>query len=783
MSNLIGRQIGPYEIKDLIGQGGMAAVYRAYQTSLNRPVAIKVLAGWMAQDTEFVQRFRQEALAAGALRHPNILPIHDTGTFEGQPYIVMDYVPTGTLADLLRKGPLPPDLAANLAAQIADALDHVHRRGIVHRDLKPTNILMDEDGRPLLADFGIAQAIDSGPRLTQTGSSVGTPEYMSPEQAQGARVDGRSDIYSLGIMLYQMLTGRVPFSATTPMATLYQVVHQPPPPPRQVNPNIPQYLENAILRAVAKQPTERFQSADQMAAMLRHRHVVKTPTKSPHSPWPFVAGVSGATVLIIALLVLLNAFSGRPPTPLATVAPTPNTAALAAVVASPVLPTSTSSPVPSTSTPAITVVERVVTATPQPTATPVPPTQTPVVVVVTATPVPATSTPKQAMLIPNSNANVRAGPGTGYEMLGTVSAGRQLPVTGKTPAGDWWQFAYEGRVAWIAASLVTAEPDAAGAPIIADIPTPPAVAAAPIGTTAPAQPGVVLDFENFGVWKRGDEPYGTFAQSSENKHGGSYAGKLAYDVPAITKNYVVFRRQPPLALPGQPAALTLWVYGDGSQAFLNAWIQDSQGEVRQFTFGQIKHKDVWQPMTLRLDTRAGWPQGPISGPDNGRLDYPISFDGLLLDAVPDGSASKGVIYVDDLMTGEVPGAPQATPSGSAPGPVVNQPQGPLAGHIVFTTDNGGSSEVAVLDVATRATWRLFSNARQPDIRGDGRVVMNGIGGGKNNLITVNLDGSREIITGPIPRIAIRTGHRVASAPCFIRPCRGMAKSASISNGT
>jgi len=708
MSELGGRQIGPYEVREQIGQGGMATVYKAYQTSLNRYVAIKILPIWMAQDSQFVQRFRQEALAAGGLRHPNILAILDTGTYEGQHYIVMDYVSGGTLADQFRHGAVSEDQAADLIAQVADALDYAHRRGIVHRDIKPSNILMDEDGRPLLADFGIAQAMGSGPRLTQTNTSVGTPEYMSPEQGQGERVDGRSDIYSLGIVLYQMLTGRVPFQSTTPVATLYQVVHEPPPPPRLLNPAIPAYLESIILRCLAKQPAQRFATAKEMADALRQRRMVAPiaaaggetqliavapavgsavhrqagPTAPPPSAAPSQqprkrsAGlgvlVGAISVLIVALLglgvYLVIGNGGRNaamPTALTLASPTP-------------LPTQT---------PAVTVVEKVVIATNTATLTPLPPTQTPAVVVIT-------------VLAPTS-----------------------------TPAPT---------------------------PTIAPSDTPrPAATVAPQATAAPAKPGVVLDFESFGTWKRGDEPYGTFVQSSERKHDGASSGKLAYDVPAADKHYVVFERVPALPISGQPAALTLWVYGDGSNHYLNGWIQDSAGEVRQFTFGQIRHADSWQPMVATFDPKAPWPQGHISGPDNSALDYPISFRGLVLDVVPKTGATKytGTIFVDDLTTGATTAAAPA-PAGSTPAgqatAAAPAPTGPLTGRIVYAAANGGTTDVMILDVASKGTRGLFPNARQPDIRKDGRVVMDGIGGGKNNIFTINADGSRETMNGKHP---------------------------------
>ena len=219
----------------------------------------------------------------------------------------------------------------------------------------------------------------------------------------------------------------------------------------------------------------------------------------------------------------------------------------------------------------------------------------------------------------------------------------------------------------------TPEPTAVPAPTstVTPKPTPtiaPTSTKAPLPTRAPpaatVQPGMIFDFEDLGTWRRGDEPYGSFTQSSEQKHSGSYAGKLSYDFPAVQNNYVVFRRLAPLGIPEQPDALTLWVFGDGSGHFLNAWIRDAQGEVRQFTFGQVSHKDSWQPMMLRLDTTAPWPQGHISGPDNGRLDFPLSLEALVLDGVPDGAASKGVLYLDDLMSGQRSGA---TPAASAPG--------------------------------------------------------------------------------------------------------------------
>ncbi len=285
MDSLIGKEIGQYVITQWLGEGGMAVVYKAHQPSLNRDVAIKILTGPLARDEEFVLRFRREAVAAGALGHPNILTIYDAGTtHDGLHYIVMEYVPGGTLKEFMERGPLPVDRARHIVAQIADALQAAHQHGIVHRDLKPSNILFTRDGRPLLMDFGVALTA-AGTRLTRTGMAVGTPEYMSPEQAQGLAVDGRSDIYSLGIMIYEMLTGEVPFVSDTPLATLYQHVHNAISKSALLDSGVPDWLSTVVQQTLSKRPEDRYQTAREMAeALRRERAPVSAPLPGPAMP-------------------------------------------------------------------------------------------------------------------------------------------------------------------------------------------------------------------------------------------------------------------------------------------------------------------------------------------------------------------------------------------------------------------------------------------------------------------------------------------------------------------
>ncbi|EFO80380.1 protein kinase [Oscillochloris trichoides DG-6] len=270
MRNLRGERLGRYEIQDELGRGGMARVYRAEDTLLRRPVAIKVLAAQLSMDSEFVRRFEREARTAAALRHPNIITIYDVGEAEGFYYIAMELINGRSLHSILtEQSALGLGYAISLLDPIAQALDFAHAQGAVHRDVKPHNIMLDRQGRVVLADFGIAQTPDAdSERLTRTGVFMGTPEYISPEQAEARRVDGQSDLYSLGVVAYEIITGRVPFSGATPQLIVSHA-QLPPPPPTSVVAHLPSELDLVLARALAKRPQGRYPNGTAMVAALR----------------------------------------------------------------------------------------------------------------------------------------------------------------------------------------------------------------------------------------------------------------------------------------------------------------------------------------------------------------------------------------------------------------------------------------------------------------------------------------------------------------------------------
>jgi serine/threonine protein kinase len=616
--NLIGTTLGQYQIIELAGKGGMATVYKAFQPSLNRYVALKVLPEFLAQDKQFVARFRQEALAAAALRHPNILVIHDVGQVGNLHYIAMEYLEGQTLSDVIQQtGGLSPQRTVKIFDQLASALDFAHRRGLVHRDIKPANIFIGADDHVTLVDFGIVKAL-SGMGLTSTKAMIGTPEYMSPEQIEGKSIDQRSDLYSLGVVLYQMLTGYVPFGGEATSAILFAHLNKSPTPPSKLTAFVTPQVEAVVMRALAKNPQERFANVKEMAQALSQAVAAPAapvyatapvqaytpappptyipqpaiayapapvaPSRSGSVLWPILFGLGALVLIAVAVVVLL---------------------------ASGILKTGgglrSTLNVTATST-AVEQVAAVPTATSRPTDT--------------STPQRASATPLRSPTAPPTSA----------------------PTMTSTP---------------VPASPTTARTATSG-------PT------RPVATT---RPGMLFDFETMGSWRRGDQANGTLAQSSQQAHSGQSSARLDYNFPSSGNDFVVFINE--VSLSGQPNAIGAWVYGDGSGHFLNAWIKDNGGEVWQVPMGRVGSAG-WKQMAGSIATGQKWPWTHISGPDNGQVDYPIKFYALVLDDSTDAYSGKGTIYIDDISVWRgdntpTPAAGASSATGATQTPAVQTP--------------------------------------------------------------------------------------------------------------
>lgn len=270
MNDLTGQKLGKYVLDEKLGEGGMAAVYRSTHPQLNRPVAIKVLPQHQRADSSFTQRFEREAQAMAALNHPTLIRIYDIDQQDNMFYMVMDLVQGGSLDDRLRSGtPMGLYWACDVVARVAEALDIAHRKGIIHRDIKPSNILLTTEEDPVVADFGIAKMVQQdNADLTNAGTIMGTPLYMAPEQIKGEQVDGRADLYALGVVLYQLLTGHTPFTGDT-LTVITKQLHEPPPPLRTSTPDLPAPLEAVVLRALSKDPNQRFRTGAEFGAAIR----------------------------------------------------------------------------------------------------------------------------------------------------------------------------------------------------------------------------------------------------------------------------------------------------------------------------------------------------------------------------------------------------------------------------------------------------------------------------------------------------------------------------------
>jgi serine/threonine-protein kinase len=286
MPFVVGQNVGPYRVMEQLGQGGMATVYEAYHASLDRYVAIKVLHPAFREDPSFTARFTREARVVAKLEHPHIVPIYDYSECEGQPYLVMKFIEGETLKARLARGPLSAEEAVRVVDAVGAALSYAHSKGILHRDIKPSNVLLAPDGGIYLADFGLARIAQSGESTLSSDMLLGTPHYISPEQAQGKKdLDAGTDIYSLGVVMYELAVGRVPFNADTPFSIIHDHIFTPLPMPRQLNPKVPAGVERVLLKALSKNRADRYADVDSEVKAFRdaiHEAVV-VPTQAKGS--------------------------------------------------------------------------------------------------------------------------------------------------------------------------------------------------------------------------------------------------------------------------------------------------------------------------------------------------------------------------------------------------------------------------------------------------------------------------------------------------------------------
>ena len=312
-----------YELEELVGTGGMSSVFRAHDRLLDRKVALKILHAHYSEDDEYIERFRREARAVAALSHPNIVTVIDRGEWEHKQFIVFEYVDGENLKTVIqRRGPAPVATALELAMQIARGLSFAHQQGLVHRDVKPQNVLLNGDGQAKVTDFGIARSLDVQHGMTQTGTVLGTSDYIAPEQAQGQRVDEHTDVYSLGVVLYELLTKEVPFPGENFVAVAMRHINEAPPPLRDKRPDVSPRLEAAVQRAMAKRPEDRFQTMADFCAELEANlaesqgaTVVATPAtprrrsrpaRRGANPWPIVLALVALIAIggVIAYLIV-----------------------------------------------------------------------------------------------------------------------------------------------------------------------------------------------------------------------------------------------------------------------------------------------------------------------------------------------------------------------------------------------------------------------------------------------------------------------------------------------
>lgn len=622
---MLDRTVGQYKITDFIASGGMADVYKAYDEGLDRDVALKILFPQYSRDEEFIERFQREARSAASLRHPNIVQIYSTGiTDNGDHYIAMEYVPDGTLESVNRNLTSEGKLIDTarvlvLMRQVADALGEAHERGIVHRDLKPSNILLRGNNVPVLTDLGIALS-GKDPRLTLTNRMMGTPDYMSPEQAETNEVDGRSDIYSFGIMLYELLCGRRPFGDESPWMIVHKQINEEPKDLAIIRPGLAPQLYETVKRCMAKNPDLRYQTTRELIKAIDEAIMASGESTGYSGEWEIVsldaAGVMPLTGMG-GMGRLKSTSSSEPYIPATTVdniytetAAGPSTSdpsrifqwGLSSVLVALVLAvgglggyllsTVNREPIEATS---------VLTA--EPTDLPIAqitPTEAAVIIMEeeTATPT-ATDTPEPTET-PTATATA-------------TSTSTQTPTLPPTATATATQSAAE-----------TVEPE--------------------VNTIGEGN-GLPVRFENDDFWTISGNAGGELVVSNAQAYDGQFSGQVNYEFTTGENEVLTMTQINPMR--GRPDTVSVRVYGDGSGHQLFAIVVDAKNQRWQIPLGIINHQDRWAFMSGSLGTEN---RIAINQKSDNVLDYPVTFYSLQLSDIPESFVGSGTIYIDDLQS-------------------------------------------------------------------------------------------------------------------------------------
>ncbi len=630
----VGKQIGErgrYRVESLLGEGGMSAVYKAVDTRLDRTVAIKIIHSHLSDNEQFVQRFKREGTAVAKLRHPHIIRLLDFG-YEGESaYIVLTYIAGGSVQELLQKldgERMDTATAVTLALQIAEALAYAHKHGLTHRDIKPANIMLNKEGDGILTDFGLVK-ITNATRFTMTGAVMGTARYMSPEQIKSVAVDHRSDIYSLGVTLFELVSGHPPYDGGTAVTTMMKHLTDPIPDLCTLCPDLPPNIALIIDRAMSKEPENRYQTADDMAADLRL--VLASLSTKAAPPRPITKKVLPTTIAEKGAekgdeTAVHSASATTPPPP-----PAEERSGgkkkwwgvllllllIGGAVAAFFVFNDTGNDV-------------VVTAVP-PTDTPIPPTATATATDTATTTATHTYTPQATTTITLTPTPTQTPTPRSVNATGHAERGSGLPYT----------------------------------------------------------------FDTFGTWVRGDQDNGSLTVTDNAPPNSALytddesfnAAKLEYFFPGDGNDFVVFLQNN--RINGSPDGLRMWVYGDESGHFLNAWILDAKGQTWQIPFGRVEHAG-WMEMEAAIDTDQEWPFASISGADDGEINYPISFRAFVLDDYEDGDSGEGVIYLDQLTAVTLSAPPTSTPLPAAASsqPAATSAPLPAATAVVDTSGMG-----------------------------------------------------------------------------------------------